>query len=141
LRKIDWPNVCLLIAVAAVIGYFFIWPMFRYSDCDVEVVALIAGLDAASAEIDKAVADADSQANSDLDALAKQLDRFAQFNSEVDKLTARAREAAPQVKGDYRQQILESLVRLVGKRKLIGRQLNDVQKRIDEIAAKQPKQR
>jgi DNA repair exonuclease SbcCD ATPase subunit len=134
-RKFYWA-IPVIIAIALV-GYFRMWPLFRDRDNSAEIDALTSEINTASADVDKVVAE--EPANPSLDDLALSIKRYADLNKKTNDLIPRMREMVPKLRGDAGMRFQEAQKNYQKKADLIGVKLNEMQKRIDELKAKEPK--
>ena len=88
MRKLNW--IIPAVVAAALVGIFVVWQWPRDRVDAGEVEALIAEIDKLSDEIDKALAE---PPRADLDALARDLERFAAINKKAVELPPRIRQA------------------------------------------------
>jgi hypothetical protein len=105
-RKFYW-TMPIIIAIA-LIGYFRIWPMFRDRDNSSELDARTAELKAASADIDKVIAEAPE--NPSLDDLSKSIMQYADLNKKTNELIPRMREMVPKLRGDAGVKFQEAMI-------------------------------
>ena len=95
---------------------------------------LTAEINAAAADIDKAVT---AEVPADPKVLTRHLERLGEFIKYTDELTPRMGDMAPKANGDAGDRFREAISNYSKKSELIGPRLNEIQKRIDELKAKQ----
>ena len=130
MRKSIWaiPAILALLAVWLYVD----WQRSRANG--VEVEALTAEINKASADIDKALA---APVPEDLNGLSRHVERFAALTKRSQELTALTQDSIQKAKGDAGTRFREAVSNYMKKVELIGPKLNEVQKHIDEIRAKQ----
>jgi hypothetical protein len=132
MRKTLW-------AIAAIAALLLIWLYVDWRRSVLampDVSALTSEINKTSDDIDKAVA-AELPADAGLNELSQYRARFAALNNRTDELMPLVRDNLFRAKGDDGTRFRRAVSNYTKKVQLIGPKLNEVQKRIDEIVAKQ----